>query len=73
MALKGGCIVAQSGGPTPVINNSLYGVIEEAWNRQAITGLYGALYGVTGVLKEQWINLFLLYSAVMIPWIQSIK
>ncbi|GFN22293.1 6-phosphofructokinase [Thermanaeromonas sp. C210] len=57
MTLKGGCIVAQSGGPTPVINNSLYGVIEDAWNRKEITGLYGALYGVTGILQEQLIDL----------------
>lgn len=57
MALKGGCIVAQSGGPTPVINNSLYGIIEEAWNREEIAGLYGALYGITGLLKEKLIDL----------------
>jgi 6-phosphofructokinase len=28
--LKGACIVGQSGGPTSVINSSLYGVVDTA-------------------------------------------
>ncbi|SMB90860.1 6-phosphofructokinase 1 [Thermanaeromonas toyohensis ToBE] len=57
MVLKGNCVIAQSGGPTPVINNSLYGLIEEAWKKEEIAALYGALYGITGLLKERLIDL----------------
>ncbi len=49
-------LVAQSGGPTAVINNSLSGVIE-AWFSSSPGKLFGALYGINGVLQEKFINL----------------
>ena len=46
------CIIAQSGGPTAVINSSLLGVIEEA-KKQGFEHIYGALNGVEGILNER--------------------
>lgn len=51
-------LVVHSGGPTPVINASLVGVIEEARKHPEIAGLYGAAYGLDGVLRENFIDLF---------------
>lgn len=55
--LKGNLLVAQSGGPTAVINSSLAGVIQEGWAHQEITGIYGALHGIEGVLYEDLVDL----------------
>ncbi|MEN6459388.1 MAG: diphosphate--fructose-6-phosphate 1-phosphotransferase [Thermoguttaceae bacterium] len=50
-------VVAQSGGPTPVINSSLRGIIEAARNASAIGTVYGARHGIEGVLKEELLDL----------------
>src|SRR5690606_7810526 len=50
-------LVAQSGGPTAVINASLAGVIEEALNHECIEEIYGGLNGVQGILQEELIDL----------------
>ncbi len=50
-------VVAQSGGPTPVINSSLQGIIEAARDLDSIGAVYGARHGIEGVLKEQLIDL----------------
>lgn len=47
----------QSGGPTSVINTSLYGVIKEAKKHSEIGGIYGSLYGVEGVMNDNLIDL----------------
>jgi ATP-dependent phosphofructokinase / diphosphate-dependent phosphofructokinase len=47
----------QSGGPTSVINTSLYGVIKEAKLHPEIGGIYASLYGIEGVLNDQLIDL----------------
>lgn len=51
--LKGACIFAQSGGPTAVINASAAGVFTEALKQPQITNVYGAAYGIKGVLEER--------------------
>ena len=44
-------IVGQSGGPTAVINSSLYGVIREGFNRsEEIEHVYGMINGIQGFL-----------------------
>lgn len=48
--LRGACVVAQSGGPTAVINASVLGVVEAAMNNPAITKVLGAINGVQGLL-----------------------
>jgi len=55
--LAGNLVVAQSGGPTAVINSSLVGVIQEAQNHNEITGIYGALHGIEGILYENLVDL----------------
>jgi 6-phosphofructokinase 1 len=50
-------VVAQSGGPTHVINSSLQGIIEVARDLDAIGTVYGARHGIEGVLKEELLDL----------------
>ncbi|TWT31358.1 diphosphate--fructose-6-phosphate 1-phosphotransferase [Blastopirellula retiformator] len=50
-------IVAQSGGPSPVINNTLRGIVEMARDMDNIGTVYGAHHGIEGVLKEELISL----------------
>jgi ATP-dependent phosphofructokinase / diphosphate-dependent phosphofructokinase len=50
-------LVAHSGGPTPVINASLLGVVEEARRQQEIGALYGAVNGMQGVLSGEFLDL----------------
>jgi 6-phosphofructokinase 1 len=51
-------IVAQSGGPSPVINNSLRGIIEACRMFPDKFGtMYGGWHGIEGVLKEELLDL----------------
>lgn len=51
-------LVAQSGGPSPVINNSLRGVIDECRaNPSAFGRIYGGWHGIEGVLKEELLDI----------------
>jgi len=56
-APKANAVVAQSGGPTGVINASLVGVIEEAARRPEIENLYGSMHAVVGMVKDDFIDL----------------
>ncbi len=49
-------LIAQSGGPTSVINASLAGAIKAALNHPGIDKVYGALHGLEGVLKNRIID-----------------
>ncbi len=53
----GNLLVAQSGGPTAVINASVAGVVQEAAKHDCIREVYGGLNGILGILKEQLIDL----------------
>jgi len=56
--MKGNAVVAQSGGPTAVINNSVCGVIQTWLNNPDAPGkIYAALSGVKGFLEEDLIDL----------------
>lgn len=57
MFLKGKVLVAQSGGPTAVINQSLVGAVLEARKFGQITKVYGALRGVEGIVNEDFLDL----------------
>ena len=50
--LKGACLLAQSGGPTSVINASLYGALRAALADGRITRVLGAAHGVKGILDD---------------------
>jgi len=52
-------LIAQGGGPTAVINQSMVGIILEAKRHSQITSIYGALHGVTGIINQNFINLTL--------------
>lgn len=53
-------IVAQSGGPSPVINSSLRGIIEAVREFSSLFGtVYAGWHGIEGVLKEELLNLSL--------------
>lgn len=50
--MKKNVIIGQSGGPTAVINASLYGVVYEALNREDVFGtVYGMVNGIEGFLN----------------------
>src|SRR5215470_17700796 len=55
--LVGNLLVAQSGGPTSVINSSLAGVIHEAGRHEAIEEIYGGANGILGILNEDLIDI----------------
>lgn len=55
--LKGNMLIAQSGGPTVVINQSLVGAINEAVKHNQIKKIYGSLNGIKGILEENFIDL----------------
>ena len=56
--LVGNLLVAQSGGPTAVINASVAGVIVEAGKHpDAIEEIYGGLNGILGILNEELIDI----------------
>jgi 6-phosphofructokinase 1 len=55
--LAGNLLVAQSGGPTAVINASLSGVIQEAGRHEGIEEIYGGLNGILGILAEDLIDI----------------
>ncbi len=55
--LKGNLLVAQSGGPTAVINCTLQGVVEQAMQHDEIEGIYGAHEGIKGFMEEDIFDL----------------
>ena len=56
--LKGNAVIAQSGGPTAVINNSVCGVVQTWLNNTEAPGkIYAALQGIKGFLEEIMIDL----------------
>ena len=56
--MKKNVIVAQSGGPSPVINSSLRGVVETCKAMPDVFGtVYAGFHGIEGVLKEELLDL----------------
>lgn len=51
------CLVAQSGGPTSVINATLAGVVKANQLNQVYDIVYGGLHGVEGILQEMLVDL----------------
>ena len=50
-------LVAQGGGPTAVINQSLAGVVLEARRFAQVERVYGARHGVRGIVNEDLLDL----------------
>lgn len=57
MKITGNAIIAQGGGPTAVINQSLVGAIKEMKKHNEIEKIYGAIHGVRGIIKENFLDL----------------
>ena len=57
MASGSKILVAQGGGPTAVINQSLVGVVQEARRFAGIERVYGARHGVRGIVNEEFWDL----------------
>ncbi len=55
--LVGNMLIAQSGGPTTVINQSLVGAVLQAKQQKQIKKIYGSLHGIKGILEEDLIDL----------------
>ena len=57
MKLEGKVVVAQGGGPTAVINQSLAGVVLESRKFLQVSKVYGAINGVEGIVNEDFLDL----------------
>lgn len=58
MGILKNIIIAQSGGPSSVINNTLRGIIETCrYFPDKFGTIYGGWHGIEGVLKEELLNL----------------
>jgi 6-phosphofructokinase 1 len=54
---QGKVLVAQGGGPTAVINQSMVGVVLEARKFRNVDLVYGAFHGVRGIVDEEFLDL----------------
>jgi 6-phosphofructokinase 1 len=52
-------LIAQGGGPTAVINESLVGAVLKFRDFDDVESVYGAFHGVSGIIEENFINLSL--------------
>jgi 6-phosphofructokinase len=55
--LTGKVLIAQGGGPTAVINQSLVGAVLESRKFPEVTRVYGATNGVRGIVNEDFLDL----------------
>lgn len=55
--LVGNVLIAQGGGPTAVINQSLVGAVLESRKFPEVNRVYGALHGVRGIVEENFVDL----------------
>lgn len=55
--MKDNVLVVHGGGPTAVMNASLYGVIQEAKTHGDIGAVYGAIGGMEGIIRERLLDL----------------
>lgn len=55
--MKGIAVVAQTGGPTAVINSSLAGIISQCLKEDNVEEVWGCHFGMKGLLEEDFIDL----------------
>lgn len=55
--MSGNLLIVHGGGPTAVLNASLYGVVKEAEKYSGLGHIYGAENGTGGILEEKFIEL----------------
>ncbi|HTL28933.1 MAG TPA: diphosphate--fructose-6-phosphate 1-phosphotransferase [Tepidisphaeraceae bacterium] len=56
-ARAGNLLVLQGGGPTPVFNASLYGVLDEARKNRQVRRIFGARMGIAGLVRDDLVDL----------------
>ena len=54
--MKDNLVIIHGGGPTAVLNCSLYGAIREAQQSGAVEHVYGAVGGTGGLLRENLLD-----------------
>lgn len=54
--MEGNILIAHGGGPSAVLNSSLYGAVTEAKRRLPSGAVYGALNGAAGILAERFLD-----------------
>jgi ATP-dependent phosphofructokinase / diphosphate-dependent phosphofructokinase len=55
--IKGNAVVFTQGGPTAVINASWVGVVDGLKKAREVTGVWGAMHGIDGILTENFVDL----------------
>lgn len=55
--IEGNAVVFTQGGPTAVINASWVGVVEGLMNAPEVTGIWGSMHGIDGILGEDFVDL----------------
>jgi 6-phosphofructokinase 1 len=55
--MQGNVLIAQGGGPTAVINQSVAGVVSQARRFPQVRRIYGAIHGVRGIIEEEFYDL----------------
>jgi ATP-dependent phosphofructokinase / diphosphate-dependent phosphofructokinase len=63
--INGNCLIAQSGGPTSVINASAYGIIKEFLSLDSEFTVYAGVHGIQGVLDKKLIDMRNLAEATL--------
>ena len=66
-------LVGQSGGPTAVINGSLYGVIKEGilFKSEKVDAIYGMVNGIEGFLNDRYLNLEEEFSTETLEYLKT--
>ncbi len=55
--IEGNAVVFTQGGPTAVINASWVGVVQGLLDAPKVTGVWGSLHGIDGILNEDFVDL----------------
>lgn len=63
--INGNCLIAQSGGPTSVINASAYGIIKEFLSLNSEFTVYAGVHGIQGILDKKLIDMRNLTEATL--------
>ncbi|MBU2699819.1 6-phosphofructokinase 1 [Sporomusaceae bacterium BoRhaA] len=63
--INGNCLIAQSGGPTSVINASTYGIIKKFLSLESEFTVYAGVHGIQGVLDKKLIDVRNLAEATL--------
>ena len=69
--MKSNLLVGQSGGPTAVINGSLYGIVTSGLQSDSIDHVYGMINGIEGYLNDNFIDMETLSAEGELEYIRT--